>query len=235
MMKFVLPLLLLAASSAYANEATVLARLQKNYPQLGQVQQVHKAPIPGLYEVIALDHVFYTDEAAKYLIDGQIYDLRTMHNLTEERERKLFAVDFDKLPLDLAIKQVKGNGKRRMLVFTDPNCTYCKRLEGELQKVDNVTIYRLLFPIFPGSDEKVRDVWCSQDKNQAWEDMMLKGVMPPAATNPSCTYPANRVMAWGKKMRVNGTPAMVFADGMMVPGALPADEIEKALNGNTPH
>jgi thiol:disulfide interchange protein DsbC len=234
MMKFVLPLVLLVASSAYASEATVLARLQKNYPQLGKVEQVHASPIPGLYEVVALDHVFYTDEDARYLIDGQIYDLRTMRNLTEERERKLFAVDFDKLPFDLAIKQVKGNGKRRMLVFTDPNCTFCKRLEGELQKVDNVTIYRLLFPIFPGSEEKVRDVWCSKDRNQAWEDMMVRGVTPPPATKPGCSYPVGKAMAWGKKLRVNGTPAMVFSDGMLVPGALPSDEIEKALNGNLP-
>lgn len=230
MMKFILPLLLLAASSAHANETDVLARLQKNYPQLGNVEQVHKAPIPGLYEVVALDHVFYTDESAKYLIDGQIYDLRTMRNLTEERERKLFAVDFDKLPFDLAIKQVKGNGKRKMLVFTDPNCTFCKKLEGELQNVDNVTIYRLLFPIFPGSEEKVRNVWCSKDRAQAWDNMMLKGVMPPAA-NPDCSYPVNKAMAWGKKLRVNGTPALVFADGMVVPGALPSEEIENALNG----
>ena len=231
MMKYVLPLLLLVASSAYANEASVLARLQKNYPQLGKIEQVHKSPVKGLYEVVALDHLFYTDESATHLIDGQIYDLKTMRNLTEARERKLFAVDFDKLPLDMAIKQVKGNGKRRMLVFTDPNCAYCKRLEGELQNIDNVTIYRLLFPIFPGSPEKVRAVWCSKDPAQAWQDLMLKGVMPAPVSDPSCSYPLNRAMAWGKKMRVNGTPALVFADGMVVPGALPVDEIEKALNG----
>lgn len=233
MMKVVLPLLLLVASSAYANEASVLARLQKNHPQLGKIEQVHKAPVPGLYEVVALDHLFYTDEGANYLIDGQIYDLKNMRNLTEARERTLFAVDFDKLPLDMALKEVKGNGKRRMLVFTDPNCAFCKRLEGELQNVDNVTIYRLLFPIFPGSEEKVRDVWCSKDRNAAWQDMMLKGVMPAPATNPGCSYPTNKAMAWGKKMRVTGTPAMVFADGMLVPGALPSQEIEKALSGKS--
>lgn len=231
MMKYVLPLLLLVASSAHANEAGVLARLQKNHPQLGKIEQVHKAPVAGLYEVVVLDHLFYTDEGANYLIDGQIYDLHNMHNLTEAREHQLFAVAFDKLPLDMALKEVKGNGKRRMLVFTDPNCTFCKRLEGELQKVDNVTIYRLLFPIFPGSDEKVRDVWCSKDRNAAWEELMLNGVVPRPAASAGCSYPANKVMAWGKRMRVNGTPALVFADGMLVPGALPAEEIEKALNG----
>lgn len=230
MMKFVLPLLLLVASSAFANEASVQAHLQKNYPLLGKIEHVHKTPVKGLYEVVVQDHLFYTDESANYLIDGQIYDLRTMQNLTAARERKLFAVDFAKLPFDLTIKEVKGNGKRKMLIFTDPNCAFCKRLEGELTKVNNVTIYRLLFPIFPGSPEKVRAVWCSKNREKAWENLMTKGVMPPHP-KASCSYPTDRVMAWGKKMRVNGTPALVFADGMLVPGALPASDIEKELNG----
>jgi len=229
MKKFVLPLLLLVASSAYANEASIQAHLEKNYPLLGKVEQVHKSPIKGLYEVVVQDHLFYTDESGNYLIDGQIYDLRSMRNLTEARERKLFAVNFDKLPFDVTIKEVKGNGKRKMLIFTDLNCAFCKRLEGELAKVDNVTIYRLLFPIFPGSPEKVRAVWCSKNREQAWENLMVKGVAP-APANPGCSYPLDQAMAWGKKMRVNGTPALVFADGMMVPGALPASEIEKELN-----
>lgn len=230
MKKLVLPLLLLVASSAFASEASVKSHLQKHYPLLGTIEQVHKSPIKGLYEVVVQDHLFYTDESANYLIDGQIYDLKTMRNLTAARERKLFAVDFNKLPFDLTIKEVKGNGKRKMLIFTDPNCAFCKRLEHELTKVNNVTIYRLLFPIFPGSPEKVRAVWCSKNREKAWENLMRKGVMPAHAKR-NCSYPMDRVMAWGKKMHVNGTPALVFADGMMVPGALPASEIEKELNG----
>jgi len=230
MLRFLL-LALLTSSCAYADEAALRERLQTSYPQLGKVEQVNKSPVPGLYEVVTQDHVLYTDEQARYIIDGSMWDLRTMHNITEERERKIFAVDFKSLPFDLAMKTVKGNGKRQMFIFTDPNCGYCKRLEGELQKIDNVTIYRLMFPIFPGSDQKARDVWCSKDKNKAWEDLMLRGVLPRTASH--CDYPVTKAVEWGKKLRVNGTPALVFADGMLVPGALPAEELEKALNGAT--
>ncbi len=230
MLKYILPLLLLVSAAAFADEAALREHLQKKYPQIGQIDQVNKSPMPGIYEVVTPDHLFYTDKKGDYLINGVIWDLRTMHNITEERSRKLFAVDFKKLPFDLTFKEVKGNGKRQMVIFTDPNCGYCKKLEGELQKVDNVTIYRLMFPIFEGSDVKVRNVWCSADRTKTWTDMLLNGVVAPAATDPKCTYPINKALEWGQKMRINGTPALVFSDGTLVPGALPAEEIEKALN-----
>lgn len=227
-------LMLLAISCAYADETDIRDRLQKNYPQLGKVDQVNKTPLPGLYEVVTPDHLFYTDEQTQYLIDGSLYDLRTMHNITDERARQIFAIDFKSLPFDLAMKKVKGNGKRKMLVFTDPNCAFCKRLEAELQKIDNVTIYRLLYPIFPGSDEKARNVWCSKDKNKTWEDMMLRGVMPPPAA-ANCDAPIAKALEWGRKLKVNGTPTLFFADGIQVPGYLPAEELEKALDGAPQH
>lgn len=227
----ILLLMLLTISTAYAGEKQVLERLKKNYPHLGQVDQVNKSPIPGLYEVVTPDHLFYTDEKTNYLIDGNIYDLHTMHNLTEERARKLYAVDFNSLPFDLALKEVKGNGQRKMVVFTDPNCGFCKKLEHELQSVNNVTVYRLLFPIFEGSEEKVRNVWCSADRNKTWEDLMLRGIAPPAVAK--CDAPIAQVMAWGRKLKVNGTPALIFSDGILVPGALPAEDLEKALNGES--
>jgi thiol:disulfide interchange protein DsbC len=230
MLKYVLPLMLAFSCAAYADETAVRERLMKNHPQLGQVDQVNKSPVSGLYEVVTPDHLFYTDEEGNYLINGVIWDLRTMHNITEERERKVYAIDFKTLPFDLAIKEVKGNGKRKMMIFTDPNCGYCKKLEAELQKVDNVTIYRLMFPIFEGSDVKARNVWCTKNKTKTWTDMMLDGVMPPAATDPKCTYPVAKAKEWGEKLRVNGTPAIFFADGTKNPGALPAEDIEKALD-----
>ncbi len=233
MLKYVLPLLLAVSSIAYADETALRERLQKNHPRIGQIDQVNKSPIPGIYEVVTPDHVFYTDKKGDYLINGAIWDLRSMRNITEERSRKLFAVDYKKLPFELTFKEVKGNGKRQMLIFTDPNCGYCKKLEGELQKVDNVTIYRLMFPIFEGSDVKVRNVWCSNDRTKTWTDMLLNGVVAPAATDPKCNYPVNKALEWGQKMRINGTPALVFSDGTLVPGALPAEEIEKALNDST--
>jgi thiol:disulfide interchange protein DsbC len=233
MLKYVLPLLLAFSCAAYADESALRERLQKDHPQIGQIDQVNKSPIPGLYEVVTPDHLFYTDEQGNFLINGVIWDLRTMHNITEERERKIFAVDFKKLPFDLAFKEVKGNGKRKLVIFTDPNCGYCRKLEGELQNVTNVTIFRVMFPIFEGSDVKVRNVWCSKDRTKTWIDMLVNGVMAPEAKDAKCAYPVAKAMEWGQKLRINGTPALVFADGMLNPGYLPAEDLEKALNAAT--
>ena len=226
------PLLLLFATlfclSAYADEAKVKKTLEKNYPQIGKIDKVYKAPFLGLYEVVTDDQLLYTDEKAQYLIIGSVYDLKSGHNLSEERSRKLFAVDFNSLPLEYAVKKVKGNGERKMAYLTDPNCGYCKKLEGELKNVDNVTLYRFLYPIFPGSDEKVRNILCSNDPNKTWEEWMLNGVQPPAG---KCSTQTEKVLALGKKLHVNGTPTLVFADGVLVPGYLPAEDLEKALNG----
>lgn len=215
-----------------ADPSTVKSLLQKKYPQIGNVEKVYKAPFLGLYEVVADGQLFYTDEKAQYFINGNIFDLKSGRNLTEERSRKLFAVDFKSLPLELAIKMVKGNGERKMAYLADPNCTYCKKLEGELKKVNNVTLYRFLYPIFPGSDEKVRNILCSKDPNQAWEDWMLNGVQAPAG---NCATQTEKVLALGKKLKVSGTPTLIFADGVLVPGYLPAADLEKALNSATRH
>ena len=231
----ILLLLLLSVSLAHAAETDKTATaikdtLQKNYAQLiGSVQQVNKSPIPGLYEVVTGDHIFYTNKAAQYLIDGQMFDLKTRTNVTEARARQLFAVDFAKLPLELAVKRVKGNGSRKMAYFTDPNCGYCKKLEHELLNVSDVTLYLFLYPIFEGSAEKVRGIWCSDDKVKAWDDLMQNGVQPPVGT---CDAPSNQVLALGKKLRVNGTPALIFANGVINPGYMPADALNKALDDN---
>jgi thiol:disulfide interchange protein DsbC len=228
-------LLLLSISLAHAAEtdktaAALKETLQKNYAQLiGPVDQVNKSPIPGLYEVVTGDHIFYTDERAQYLIDGQLFDLKARRNLTEARARQLFAIDFSKLPLDLAMKKVKGNGSRKMAYFTDPNCGYCKKLEHELQSVNDVTLYLFLYPIFEGSAEKVQAIWCSKDKVKTWDDLMLRGVQPPAG---KCDVPSARVLELGKKLHVNGTPALIFANGVINPGYMPAADLNKALDSN---
>ncbi len=226
------PLLLLiaalACSSTYASEAKVKDALQKNYPQIGKIDKVSKTGILGLYEVITRDQLLYTDEKVQYLINGNIYELKTMRNLTEERARQLFTVDFNALPFELAIKRVKGDGQRKMAYFTDPNCGYCKKLEQELKNIDNVTLYLFMYPIFQGSDEKVKAVWCSKDQIKAWDDLMLNNVRSPAGT---CDAPSGKVLELGKKLNVSGTPALIFADGVVVPGYVPASDMEKALNG----
>jgi thiol:disulfide interchange protein DsbC len=227
-------LLLLSVSLAHAAEtdktaATVKDSL-KNYEQLiGPVDQVNKSPLPGLYEVVTGDHIFYTDKNAQYLIDGSMFDLKARRNLTEARARQLFAVDFGKLPLELAIKKVKGDGSRKMAYFTDPNCGYCKKLEEELKSVSDVTLYLFLYPLFEGSAEKVQAIWCSADKVKVWDDLMLNGVQPAPG---KCEVPSNKVLALGRKLRVNGTPALIFANGVINPGYMPADALNKALDDN---
>ena len=229
MFKFLL-LILLTISTAWADEAQVKDMLQKNYPQLGTVKQVTPSPIPGLYEVVTQDHLFYTDSKVQYLIDGSIYDLKSMRNLTEARERKVFAIDFNSLPLNLALKRVQGDGSRKLVIFTDPNCGFCKRLEHELVNVDNITIYRLLYPVFPGSDKKVHAILCSKNPNQAWDNLLLHNVLPPVPAANCSTPQTSKVLALGEKLRVSGTPTLILADGTLVPGYLPAAALEKALN-----
>ena len=232
MLKILLLLLATSLSCAYAGEAEIKSALHKKLPQIGQINQVSKSPVPGLYEVVTQDHLFYTDEKAQFLIDGAVFDLKNMRNLTEERSRKLFALDFNQLPLELAIKKVKGNGERKLAIFTDPNCGFCKKLEKELKQIDNVTIYQFMYPVFPGSDEKVRAVWCSKDRVKAWDDLMQDDITPPAG---SCDTPTAKVLALGRKLKVNGTPALIFSDGTINPGYLPAAELEKALTAAASH
>jgi len=216
------------AQAAQAEPSSIKEMLQKNYPQIGKIEKVNKATFLGLYEVVTGDQLFYTDEKAQYLIIGSIYDLKTMRNLTEERSRQIFAVDFNGLPFEHAIKKVKGNGQRKMAYLTDPNCGYCKKLESELKNMDNVTLYVFMYPIFSGSDEKVKAVWCSKDQVKAWDDLMLNNIQPPAGT---CDTPTAKVLELGKKLNAAGTPMLIFADGVRIPGFLPAKELEKMLNG----
>ena len=226
MLKALLLLLATSISFAYAGEAEIKKALQKKVPQIGQINQVIKSPVPGLYEVITQDRLFYTDDKAQFLIDAAVYDLKNMRNITEERSRKLFAIDFDRLPLENAVKVVRGKGERKMAVFSDPNCGYCKKLEQEFLNIDNVTIYTFLYPTFQGSLEKSRAVWCSKDRVQAWNDLMLLDVTPPAG---NCETPIAKNMELGRKLKVNGTPALVFADGTINPGYMPAAQLEQAL------
>ncbi|MES1981512.1 MAG: DsbC family protein [Pseudomonadota bacterium] len=212
-----------------SDTAEIKTMLLKNYPQIGLIKQVNKAPFLGLYEIVTEDQVLYTDEKAQYLISGSVYSLKTMSNLTEERSRKLFAIDFNSLPFDLAIKIVKGNGKRKMAYFTDPNCDYCQKLESELKNVTNLTLYLYLYPIFPGSDIKVRNIECSKNPAKSWEDLMLRNVQPVTAT---CKTPTEKIMALGDKFHINGTPTLIFADGSKVPGYMPLAELEKSLNSS---
>ena len=158
-------------------------------------------------------------------------DAKQRRNLTEDRMAKLTAIDFDKLPLKDAFTVVRGNGKRKMALFQDPNCPYCKRFERDLQKVDNVTIYMFLYPIL-GDDSvvKSRNIWCSRDKARAWQDWMVRDVATPPAPAPGCdTTALDRNRELGRKFQITGTPTLVFADGRRVPGAIAVADVEKLL------
>lgn len=219
---------LISADAALASEASIKAAMEKRFPYQ-QLISVTKTPFSGLYEVVFEDQLVYTDEKMNYLFSGNIIDMRTMENLTEAREKKLFAVNPGELPLDLAIKSVKGNGKRKLVVFSDANCSYCKSLEKELAGVANVTIYIFPISLLNGSEEKARAVWCSPDRLKAWEDMMLRGVAP--ISGKSCdTSALTEFSLLAKKRRVSITPALIFEDGVIRPGWMPQDKIEKQLN-----
>lgn len=228
MKKFAVFTLLFAIfSSAYAGEKEIRQSLQSNFPALGKIEHVIKTPYGGLYEVLVDGQLVYTDENGLYVFNGNIAEVTTRRNLTEERRRELFAINFKDLPLDLAVKKVKGNGKRKMAYFTDPNCTYCKKLEQELAKVSDVTLYLFMYPIFPNSDVIVRNVLCSANPVKAWDELMLKGVAPAAKT---CETSTDKVIALGQKLHVNGTPNLIFGNGLQSPGYLPAEELEKNLD-----
>lgn len=231
MKKLIALLAVLLASSVHAGESEIRQSLQSKFPGIGKIEHVVKTPYSGLYEVVIGDQLLYTDAKGEYLFDGHVIELKNRRDLTDERRRVLFAVDFNKLPLDIAIKRVKGNGSRRMAYFTDPNCGFCRKLEKELGKIDNVTLYMFIGPIFagPASEDLVRNVKCAKDPVKAWDELMLNGNAP---ANASCDTKTEQVMALAKKMNVNGTPNLIFGDGMQVPGYLPAEELEKQLNAS---
>jgi thiol:disulfide interchange protein DsbC len=221
---------LLAISTAWSQEAVIRKNLAERIPQLQAIDEVSKSPIAGLYEVrVNGTEIYYTDEQANYLVQGNLIDTKQKRNLTEDRIDKLTAISFDTLPLKDAFTIVRGNGKRKLAVFEDPNCGYCKRFEKDLQKVNNVTIHMFLYPILSeDSTVKSKAIWCAKDKGKAWQDWMVRDVAPAAA---SCdTAALTRNVEFGRKFKISGTPTLVFVDGSRVPGAIGADQVEKHLN-----
>ena len=224
---------LFSISLAHAAETEPTAKIKEILSKtLGSdITQVNKSPMAGLYEVVTQDRIFYTDEKGRYLIDGALIDLKARRNITDERSRLLFAVEFNKLPLELAIKRVKGNGSRKLAYFTDPNCGWCKKLEHELLNVSDVTLYMFVSTHIGGADSaaKAQAIWCSPDRVKAWENLMINGVQPAAG---KCDTPTAKIMELAEKLKVSGTPALIFANGQINPGFMPAAELNKALDIN---
>lgn len=222
--------LTLAATPAFAQEAAIRKNLPERLPNLPKIDEVTRSPVAGLWEVRIGTDIFYTDEQGQYLIQGELMDLRARVNLTQQRIDKLTAFDFDKLPLKDAIAIKQGKGTRKMAVFMDPNCGFCKRFERDVANLKDVTVYIYLYPILgQDSQTKSRDIWCARDPAQAWRDWMLANKLPSSAP-ARCDFAAiERNVELGRKHRVNGTPATVFEDDSRLPGAVPGEQLEKQL------
>lgn len=222
----------LIACSANADEATVRQALQAKFPAM-TVESVTKAPFAGLYEIVLDGEIVYTDDKVEYFFGGNIYDIRTLppRNLTQERSGRMI-VQVLNGSRDLAIKRVKGDGKRTLYTFEDPNCGYCKQLTRELVNVDNVTIYTFLLPILSqDSVEKARAVWCADDRARAWDDLMLKAALPEGGK--TCATPIEKNLQLMRRFGIRGTPAIYLENGRHIGGYIPAAQIEQALNSVT--
>ena len=234
MSKKLLGLLLatLLTGSAYADESGLRKAIEAAYPKV-KIESVVKTPYSGLYEVFLDGQIVYTDEKFSFLIvEGRLVDPKSKRDITGERLNELTKVDFSTLPLDQAIKVVKGNGCKKLVVFSDPDCPYCKRLEQkELIGISDVTVYTFLYPLeqlHPDSANKSRAIWCAPDRSKAWEDWLLNAQL--VKVSGTCDTPIEKVAELGRKLGITSTPTLLFANGKRMLGAYPAKDIEKALS-----
>ncbi|KVE23368.1 thiol:disulfide interchange protein [Burkholderia singularis] len=218
--------------TAQADQTTdkLKAALQSRFGADAPVKSVTKSPVAGLYEVNLGSQIIYSDATGDYVLLGELIDTKTHKNLTAARMAEINKIDFASLPLANAIKVVKGNGARKIAVFSDPNCPYCKKFETTLQSIDNVTVYTFLYPVLtPDSTVKSKSIWCASDRAKAWQAWMLEHRAPAAATCDTTALDKN--LALGRGMNVTGTPTVFLADGTRLPGAVSADELNQALAG----
>ena len=225
-----LSLVALFGAAAVAQEAVIRKNISERMPDFPKIDEVTKTAIPGLFELRIGTEVLYTDEHGDYLIQGEMSDTKSRVNLTQARIEKLTAIDFASLPLKDAIVYKQGTGARKLVVFADPNCGYCKKFERELAQIKDVTVYTFLYPILGGdSPDKSRNIWCAKDNTTVWRNWMVSGTLPVRSMEKCDTSAIERNTAMARKFRINGTPALVFEDGKRIPGALPPDQIEKQL------
>jgi thiol:disulfide interchange protein DsbC len=221
----------LFAGVALADEAAIRKNLAERLPRLPKIDEVSKTPLPGVYEVRMGTELFYTDEQGDHVLQGHLIDTRNKTDLTQLRIDKLSAIDFATLPLKDAMVIKQGNGSRKLAVFADPNCGYCKRFERDLLKVKDVTIYTFLYPVLgPDSEDKARSIWCSKDAAKTWRAWMVDGTTVPRTMGQCDTAAIERNTAFGQKYRITGTPALLFQNGKRMPGAISTAEVEKLLD-----
>jgi len=215
-----------------ADETGLRKAIESAYPKVN-VGKINKTPYSGLYEVVVNGQIVYTDETFNFLIvDGGLIDTKTKKDVTRERMDELSRIDFSKLPLEQAVKVVKGNGARKIAVFSDPDCPYCKRLEQqELTKINDVTVYTFLYPLeqlHPDATRKSKAIWCAPDRSKAWLDWVMKEQLPKSGGD--CETPLQKIADLGRSLGVNSTPTIFLRNGRRIQGAYPAEELEKAMN-----
>lgn len=223
---------LMFAATAQANESVIRKALTQQFPG-AQIASVTKTPYSGLFEVYLDGQLIYVDAKAQYVFTGDVIDLKNRSNLTQARLNKLQAVKWDTLPLNNALKTVKGKGERKLVVFSDVDCPYCRKFEAELTKVDNITVYTFLYPIeglHPKAVQTSKQIWCAPDRNKAWDDYITRGTVPN--NDGKCANPVETTIALGGKLKVSGTPTIIFANGIRVPGMVPAAQLERLLAAN---
>lgn len=226
-------------SAAPLQGETLILAVQKNlklmYPKT-RFDQVKATPLPGIYEVVMGRNVAFVEESGRYFIFGRLFDMESQEDITSVAEpaspaKQNQKIDFATLPMESAIKTVKGDGTRVLAVFSDPDCPYCRKLEQELDKVDNVTIYTFLMPLeqlHPQARSKSDAVWCAKDRSSAWKTLMVSGKAP--ASVKGCEAPHAIVSATAEKLGISGTPFLVAGDGRTMPGAVPADRLNAWLS-----
>ena len=223
-----------AAQPVTPEVAAIRKGLEQKFPG-AEIRHITKTEYLGLYEAMLDDTLVYTDPNVAYVFIGAVYDTATKQNLTEQRTRRLNRVAVDKLPYELAFKRVKGDGSRKLVIFSDADCPFCHRLEKELAKLDNVTIWTFLFPIdqlHPDAARKSKQIWCAPDKVKAWDAFFASGKLPD--NKGDCGDPVAKTQALGNSMKINATPTLIFADGTLIPGALPLPQLERELvNGES--
>ncbi len=220
----------ISATAQTPQEAAIKKTIEPRLGEGAKVDSVTKTPYAGLYEVRIGSDIVYTDSSAKYLFVGRILDTQTMQDYTKARVDEITKIKFSDLPLDQALKMVKGNGKRVIAVFEDPNCGYCKRFRQTLNGMDNITVYTFMYNILSeDSAVKSRNIWCSADRNKAWDEWMLNNKLPAAAP-ASCNAPNDKVFALGRKLNITGTPTIFFTDGTRIPGAIDARGLENKFS-----
>lgn len=223
---------LMFATVAQANEAVIRKALTAQFPG-AQIASVTKTPYSGLFEVYLDGQLIYVDAKAQYVFLGEVVDLKNRTNLTQQKLNRLQAVDWNALPLQNALKTVKGKGERRLVVFSDVDCPFCRKFEAELAKVDNITVYTFLYPVeglHPKAVQTSKQIWCASDRNKAWDDYIARGTVPN--NDGKCANPVDDTIALAQRLRINGTPTLIFANGQRVPGMVPAAQLERLLAAN---